>query len=46
MQWEWAESADDVLWRRTKLGLRFAPAERDALARFMADTIGASGLSP
>ena len=46
MQWEWAESADDVLWRRTKLGLRFSPAERDALARFMADTIGASGLSP
>jgi len=46
MQWEWAESAADVLWRRTKLGLRFSPAERDALARFMADTIGASGPSP
>jgi len=43
MQWEWAQSADDVLWRRTKLGLRFSPAERDALARFMADTIGAGG---
>ena len=43
MQWEWAESADDVLWRRTKLGLRFSPAERDALARFMTDTIGACG---
>jgi glycerol-3-phosphate dehydrogenase len=28
-------SADDVLWRRSKLGLRFSPAEREALDGFM-----------
>jgi glycerol-3-phosphate dehydrogenase len=32
---EWAESADDVLWRRTKLGLKFSADEKDALAQFM-----------
>jgi len=36
MQYEWARTADDVLWRRTKLGLKLAPAEKEALARFMA----------
>ena len=29
---EWARSADDVLWRRTKLGLHYTPAERAAVA--------------
>ena len=33
---EWAKTADDVLWRRSKLGLRFSPAEHAALERFMA----------
>ena len=28
---EWAHSADDVLWRRTKLGLHYSAAERDAV---------------
>ena len=28
MKHEWARSEDDVLWRRTKLGLRFTPDER------------------
>jgi glycerol-3-phosphate dehydrogenase len=28
---EWARCADDVLWRRSKLGLHLAPAERDAV---------------
>ena len=32
---EWAETAEDVLWRRTKLGLRFNAQERETLARFM-----------
>ncbi len=36
MQREWARSAEDVLWRRSKLGLRLTQAERDELARFMA----------
>ena len=31
-QHEWARSADDVLWRRTKLGLHLAPAQREAVA--------------
>ena len=31
-QAEWAKRADDVLWRRSKLGLHMAPAERIAFA--------------
>ncbi|WP_062119756.1 glycerol-3-phosphate dehydrogenase [Aureimonas sp. AU40] len=30
---EWARTAEDVLWRRSKLGLRFSPAEVEALER-------------
>ena len=33
---EWAQDVDDILWRRSKLGLHFSPQERDALANFMA----------
>jgi glycerol-3-phosphate dehydrogenase len=33
---EWAQTADDVLWRRSKLGLRFKPAQIAALESFMA----------
>jgi glycerol-3-phosphate dehydrogenase len=33
---EWARTADDVLWRRSKLGLRFSPPQQAALERFMA----------
>jgi len=33
---EWARTADDVLWRRSKLGLRFDPAETEALAGYLA----------
>lgn len=32
---EWARSADDVLWRRTKLGLRFSASEASALEQFI-----------
>ncbi|MBV8687148.1 MAG: glycerol-3-phosphate dehydrogenase [Alphaproteobacteria bacterium] len=32
---EFARTADDILWRRTKLGLRFTPAQRAALQRWM-----------
>lgn len=35
MRAEWALRGDDVLWRRTKLGLRLAPAERQALDDYM-----------
>jgi glycerol-3-phosphate dehydrogenase len=33
---EWAQTADDVLWRRSKLGLRFSDKQRAGLDRFMA----------
>jgi len=33
---EWAQTPDDVLWRRTKLGLRLNQTEKTALAQFMA----------
>lgn len=32
---EWARTADDVLWRRTKLGLRFDEAARTALDDYL-----------
>jgi len=32
---EWARFPEDILWRRTKLGLTMAAADRDALAVFM-----------
>lgn len=35
MRAEWARCAADVLWRRSKLGLRLAPAEQEALEAFM-----------
>jgi glycerol-3-phosphate dehydrogenase len=33
---EWARTGDDVLWRRTKLGLHLGPAEREAVSAWMA----------
>ena len=36
MEHEWARFPDDILWRRTKLGLTMPPADREALAKFMA----------
>jgi glycerol-3-phosphate dehydrogenase len=32
---EWAETAEDVLWRRSKLGLHMSTAEKEALQAFM-----------
>ncbi len=32
---EWATSADDVLWRRTKCGLPMTPAQREAVAIYI-----------
>jgi glycerol-3-phosphate dehydrogenase len=32
---EWAQTADDVLWRRSKLGLHFSDAQRATLDQFM-----------
>ena len=43
MQREWAQTEDDVLWRRTKLGLRLSDHERRRLAHFMTESIGSRG---
>ena len=32
---EWAKSADDILWRRTKTGLFMTPAQREAFALWL-----------
>lgn len=40
---EWAERVDDVLWRRTKCGLRFAQEEVLCLARWMESRRGEAG---
>jgi glycerol-3-phosphate dehydrogenase len=34
---EWARTADDVLWRRTKLGLHFTPQETARLAAYITE---------
>jgi glycerol-3-phosphate dehydrogenase len=36
MKREWARFPDDILWRRSKLGLTMPSGDRDALAAFMA----------
>jgi glycerol-3-phosphate dehydrogenase len=40
MREEWAVTADDVLWRRSKLGLRLTAAEAAALEAFMNERLG------
>src|SRR6478752_1600157 len=36
---EWARFPDDILWRRSKLGLTMPPRDREALAAFMAASL-------
>jgi glycerol-3-phosphate dehydrogenase len=36
---EWARTDEDILWRRTKLGLRLTAAERTALAKFLTTAV-------
>ena len=38
---KWARTADDVLWRRSKLGLTLSPPQKEALAQFMASDLSA-----
>ena len=38
---EWARSADDVLWRRSKLGLQLTPVETAVLREWMETVAGA-----
>jgi glycerol-3-phosphate dehydrogenase len=42
MSSEWALTADDIVWRRSKLGLRLSPAEVATID----DWIAAHGGSP
>jgi glycerol-3-phosphate dehydrogenase len=44
MQKEWARFPDDILWRRTKLGLTMSAEDQAALAAFM--TKGAQQTAP
>jgi glycerol-3-phosphate dehydrogenase len=37
---EWARTAEDILWRRSKLGLRFSQAQGEALQRYVAQRVG------
>ena len=39
MEKEWARTADDILWRRGKLGLRFSPDDVAALTHYMEDAL-------
>ena len=38
---EWAVTSDDILWRRSKLGLHMKPDEQAALREYMGETIKA-----
>lgn len=39
MRWEFARTVDDVLWRRSKLGLRFTEAEAERLSYWMSEAL-------
>ena len=42
---EWAMTADDILWRRTKLGLRLGAAERTRLSDWLREGASAASAS-
>jgi len=37
---EWARTAEDILWRRTKLGLHLSARQRDRLSAYLANLSG------
>lgn len=41
---EWARTADDILWRRTKLGLSGGPALRQAVDAILPELLAAEGV--
>ena len=43
---EWARFPDDILWRRSKLGLTMIPADREALAAYMAKATSGGADNP
>ncbi|MFT3924408.1 MAG: glycerol-3-phosphate dehydrogenase [Myxococcales bacterium] len=46
LEQEWARSAEDVLWRRSKLGLRVSAEDIQALDRFVREKLAAPLSSP
>lgn len=44
MEREWARTTEDVIWRRSKLGLRLTDAETAALVAWMRERAGASAI--
>jgi len=42
---EWARTADDVLWRRTKCGLGMSATDQERVATFVARALAASGVA-
>jgi glycerol-3-phosphate dehydrogenase len=42
---EWAREADDILWRRTKCGLKTDAAARGCLADYLSERITAAASS-
>ncbi len=42
---EYARAAEDILWRRSKLGLRLSEAEADALEAYVAEAVRAQGMA-
>jgi len=42
MEREWARSADDIVWRRSKLGLRLSADEISALDEFVTEQVAAA----
>ena len=40
---EWALTAEDMLWRRTKLGLRLSAAQQAELADYLGAALGMKG---
>jgi len=40
MDTEWAMSAEDVVWRRTKLGLRLSPSDVESVSDYITSNIG------
>jgi len=43
---EWAHTAEDVLWRRTKLGLGATPAQVHELTKYLAQTLADPASAP
>jgi glycerol-3-phosphate dehydrogenase len=38
---EWANSAEDILWRRTKCGLHMSPSQRETVSDYLRNALGA-----